>query len=168
MDKKKEIKKVLQMMQDKEVTLDDVIAYCSAKEEPQFDLLCEVNGTLRRLPFIKGKALNPIGIFPLRENIYLELDEKPLGSRPACLDKILPPLEFWEKVFKIRKQVNACLAKLHAPLLEGVYFGEDTTAKAEDDILNWVAKMVDCPETITTYCSWSTHAKTRYCGYFKE
>ena len=127
------------------------------------DLLCVWGKKRVRLPFVVGRFMSPIGIFPCKgDDRYLELEETGETLRNVAEENRLPPESFCEKVFAVQDEVNRCLALLHAPLLQGEYF-----AKGEylQDV-NWIVVLGDDnAETLPSdYYEDSETAKVRYFG----
>lgn len=163
MDKTKEIQKILEIMNSKGINIDDLTAYCLEQEllKQQFDLLCEIDGVKKRLPFAKGKNLNPIGIFPFKDNVYLELAEQPNSKRCHVVEDKVPMLGLWEDIFKIKDILNDKLAELKAPQLKECYF-----ARKEDSDANWIVGFLRYPHLAMDYYNNDVMAKIRYCGIF--
>ena len=126
--------------------------------QKKFDLLCLIHGVPQRLPFDKGRQMNPIGIFPFSGLWYLELtQEENMLRKDADTDR-LPERDIWLEVHKLQDDLNAQLKVLKQPLLKGSYF-------ARGGNLNWIVKFDDrrgsMPEN---YYDPETPATIRYCG----
>lgn len=124
----------------------------------KFDLLCLINGVPQRVPFDKGRELNPIGIFPFVGNWYLELAQEEGKLRHQVDEKRLPDRDIWLEVYKVQDSLNAQLLAMGQPQLEGKYF-------ARGGRINWVVTFdgdhVAMPEDSA---SATTVAVARYCG----
>ena len=124
----------------------------------KFDLLCLIHGVPHRLPFDKGRNMNPIAVFPFAGNWYLELAQDEGILRHHAGESRLPDRDIWLEVYKLQDQLNAQLRIMDKPLLDGVYF-------ARGGKLNWVVKFdgnrIAMPEDSV---SSTTVAIARYCG----
>ncbi len=130
MTKNDAVKQILGIMAacDEVVTVADIDKAIKAqqrpKEEERFDLLCDVNGTLTRVPFEKGKDLEPIGIFPFNSsNLYLLLDETGMVAFPPVEEKKnLPDDTLCNLLMDNRPGLNEKLRELGKPILSGEYW----------------------------------------------
>ncbi len=124
----------------------------------KFDLLCLINGVPQRVPFDKGRNLNPIAIFPFNGNWYLELAQEQEVLRHQVDEVRLPDRDIWIEVYKLQDALNAQLLAMKRPPLEGLYF-------ARGGGLNWAVifdgNRVAMPEDSI---SATTVANVRYCG----
>lgn len=147
MTKNEAIKQILGIMAANEITVSDVENAVKAQQRPKveetYDLLCDVNGTLTRVPFEKGKDMEPIGIFPRKSlKLYLLLDETgmvpfpPVEEKKKLLDEELCTL-----LMDNRPGLNEKLRELGKPILSGEYWlnGHEHS----DHIGYWMATIRD-------------------------
>jgi len=167
MDKKEVLQQILAMMEQSGVTTADITAAIKAKSQPKieetFDLLCEVNNELKRLPFETGRDLNPKAIFP-RKNLkfYLSLEETGMIPFPELKDKErLLDEDLCTLVLEVRSELNEKLRELGKPLLSGEYWlnGHELSG-----IGYWMAIIREDRMRIDYYDA-SRKAKVRYIGH---
>ena len=152
---------ILRQMAAAEISFQDLRDEMSQNPElllKKFDLLCLVNGVPTRVPFEKGRDLNPIAIFPFVGNWYLELAQETEKLRHQVEEKRLPDRDIWLEVYKLQDALNAQLLAMGQPPLEGLYF-------ARGGHLNWAVTFdgnrVAMPEDSL---SATAVANVRYCG----
>ncbi|MBR1825862.1 MAG: hypothetical protein IJ770_04675 [Alphaproteobacteria bacterium] len=161
MNKKEKIVQILREMYLNGITVSDL--QLEQRENPdflpkKFDLLCLVHGVPYRLPFDKGREMNPIGIFPFAGNWYLELNQDEDLLRHQANQNRLPDRNIWLEVYKLQDDLNAQLRVMDKPLLKGSYF-------ARGGNLNWIVKFDGGKEAMPeNYYSPETPANIRYCG----
>lgn len=160
-NKKEKVVQILREMQLNGISISD-LAHEMAENpdflQKKFDVLCLIHGVPHRLPFDKGRQMNPIGIFPFAGLWYLELaQEENMLRKDANTDR-LPDRDIWLEVYKLQDDLNAQLKVMGQPLLEGSYF-------ARGGKLNWIVKFdgkrSSMPEN---YYDPETPATIRYCG----
>lgn len=101
----------------------DIEKYLSAR--CAYDLLVNFQGRYLRVHFDKetAKDLPCIGIFPFAESsYYLRLEESCECNRFNLREDGIPSLSFWERVYRIKDELNEKLAIIGVPILEGPYF----------------------------------------------
>lgn len=158
--KKKTIKKIAGLMKSHNISLDDLRKELN---QDHFDLLIEVNGERKRVPYLTGKNLNVVGIFPFKKlNVYLETDETAETYRRGADESRLPTISFWEDLEKIRKQLNKDLADLNKPVIEGCYFA--TTPYGQSDFNYIIAYVKDEEKMRSDWYGDSEKAIIRYLG----
>ena len=167
MDKKEAIQQILGIMQENELTVSEILAAQKAKNNPKveetFDLLCEINGEMKRVPFETGRDLNPKAIFP-RKNLkfWLELDETGMIQFPAEKEKDrLLDEDLCTLVLEVRTELNEKLRELGKPLFSGEYWmnGHELSG-----IGYWMAIIREDRMRIDYYDS-TRKAKVRYIGH---
>ena len=158
-NKKSAIVEILRKMKANNISFADLKTEMVNNPEllqQKFDLLCLINGVPQRLPFEKGKDLNPIAIFPFAGNWYLELAQDEGVLRHHTTESRLPDRDIWLEVYKLQDPLNLQLRAMGQPLLQGAYF-------ARGGHLNWVVTFdgnrVAMPEDC---CSQTTVANVRY------
>ena len=168
MDNKKEaLQEILKLMETSGVTTAEITAALKAKSMPKieetFDLLCEVNGELKRLPFETGRDLDPKAIFP-RKNLkfYLSLEETGMIPFPDEKEKDrLPDEDLCTLILEVRPELNEKLRELGKPLVSGEYWlnGHELSG-----IGYWMGIIREDRIRIDYYDS-SRKAKVRYIGH---
>lgn len=177
MEKKEVIRKILEMIWSNQpatkvvaemnktgVTPAEVMENIQKPQtEETFDLLCEVNGELKRLPFETGRDLNPKGIFP-RKNLkfWLSLDETGMLPFPDPKDKDkLPDEDISILLQEVRHELNDKLSELGKAPLRGDYWlnGHELSG-----IGFWMARFYEGVLKVDYYDS-SHKAKVRYIGH---
>ncbi len=125
-----------------------------------FDLLCEVNGVKKRLPFNEGKNLNPIGIFPFKETgLYLLLNEFGECERTTVAEDKIPTLYQWMQIFNQKEDINCALMQLKKPVLNGNYF-------ARQHNMNWIVLFSNHSPMPADFFEKNAQAKIRYSDVF--
>ena len=99
------------------------------------DLLCEIHGRKERIQYAQGKDLNPIGFFPLEDNVYLLFEHSSVIPRRCVRIERKPVLSmnFWAKIYKHKNRINEFLAQMGKPLLNKKFF-----ASAGIGEYNWI------------------------------
>ena len=125
--KKDELHQECQVLERKEAEQSkdcpDIEKYLSAR--CKYDLLVKFQGRYLRVHFDKEtvKDLLCIGIFPFAESsYYLKLEESCECTRFNLKEDGIPTLSFWERLYRIKDELNEKLAIIGAPILEGCYF----------------------------------------------
>lgn len=165
---------ILKIMQDNKITVED-IQKASLKVK-NFDLLCKIDGSLKRVSFEKGKSLNPIGIFPFAtDNTYIVFDglghvangnTKMHYSQTNKLAKVyIPTVDFFEEIFPIRESLNQALKALNKPEFRGAYFAVSPDYIPE---ANWIVAFFDGCQTLgSDFYESNEEAKVCYAKKFK-
>lgn len=121
----KEVHMILKIMKENDLAVEDINkALRSLKNAETFDLVCNIDGKLTRLPYEEGEKKNPIGICPCKKhNFFLYLDESgegpfpPIEEKDQLLDELICNL-----IMPVRPELNEKLRKLGKPLLSGDYW----------------------------------------------
>ena len=119
--------KVIEAMHENELTPAEVVAALHKPKptvEERFDLLCEIEGQLKRVPFEEGRELNPKGIFPRNKfPVYLCLEETGKIPFPELKDKErLMDENLCILIQEVRHELNDKLCELGASPLRGPYW----------------------------------------------
>ena len=127
--KKEALSKILAIMDEHgDLSVADISAALRARQYPKpeenFDLLIEVAGKKKRVPFEEGKSKNPIGIFPRNGlKFYIELDETGMAEFPNEEAKAaFPDEEMCTLMQDVRNELNEKLRELGKPILSGDYW----------------------------------------------
>ena len=137
----------------------------SLHDNNQFDLLCQVRGEKKRLPYFMGQFKDVIGIFPFKDSpLYLYTHETEITVRLGANEKKIPTLEFWRKIFEIREDLNKTLVNLNFLPLDGRYFARDVGSSYVEDVVFFKKDDNQSTELSHTYHS---RAKIRYFGTFE-
>lgn len=165
--KQEAVQQILGIMQDNNITVADINAMIKAQSRPQinesFDLLCEVNGTRKRLPFDTGKDLNPIAIFP-RQNLkfFLSLEETGMIPFPPVKDKDqLLDEDLCTLLMDVRPELNEKLRELGKPILSGDYW---LNGHEFSGVGYWIANIREDRLRVDYYDARSV-AKVRHIGH---
>ena len=119
--------KVIEAMAESEVTSTEIV---EALNQPQpksgehFDLLCKIDGELKRVAFKDGEDKDPIGIF-IRDELpyFLYLDETGMQSFPDLKDKDrLMDEKLCYLIKPIRHELNEKLSDIGKVPLRGEYW----------------------------------------------
>ena len=164
MEKKEAIKEIFKLMRLYGISITDLLNVKKADFLPRkFDLLCENNGRMQRVPFDEGVSKSPLGLFPFADrNYYLEFAQQTNKVRAEAKEEKLPERDFWVDVFYIRDDINAQLELLEQPLLKGAYF-------ARGGKLNWIVKMTEETEIMPeNFYPDDTPANICYIGNLKH
>ncbi|MEE6206640.1 MAG: hypothetical protein VZR95_01120 [Alphaproteobacteria bacterium] len=165
--KQEAVQQILGIMQDNNITVADITATIKAQSRPQvqenFDLLCEINGIRKRLPFDTGKDLNPIAIFP-RQNLkfFLSLEETGMISYPAANEKEqLADEDLCTLLMEVRPELNEKLRELGKPIVSGDYWlnGHELSG-----VGYWMARIRE-DQLKVDYFDASKKAKVRHIGH---
>ncbi len=159
------LKKITELMKENDISVINIRNFTEAREYHDYDLLCVCDGRKVRLPFNKGKNLNPIGLFPLSDSFsYIELNELPEALREHADVARLPEVSFCEDMCLDIKGINNHLRKLDKPILQGEYFAIGKFLQEH----NWIVKFDEpCTELSSDYYDEEAKkAKIRYCGKF--
>ena len=119
------VPQILKIMNDNEITVEDISqALRALKNAETFDLVCEVEGKLVRIPYEEGKNKNPIGIIPRKKyNFFLFLDETGMSAFPPIEEKDqLPDELICNLLMDVRPELNEKLRELGKPILSGDYW----------------------------------------------
>lgn len=145
---------IVELMKKHGISLSEISeAIKKEQTNASFDLLCKVDGALTRVSFEEGRNKSPIGIFPFQDSLaYVELCESSFMPRFIAKETSLPTIEFFEKLFAIRDELNRRLKQLQCPIIEGDYFAS----------LNMIA--VFDGEKFEKRCAPHESAKIRYYG----
>ncbi len=123
MTKELALQNIRDIMQQCNLSLNDVSNYLGTMAISNFDLLCVIDGKKKRVSFPEGKELNPIGIFPFKsDNSYLEFEQRDITYRQFADERRLPTESFYKKINAIRVELNESLRFLQKPVLYGSYF----------------------------------------------
>ncbi len=133
-----------------------------------FDVLCEVNGEMLRLPFEKRAEGSVIGIFPfMGTGEYIELAEYP-NKRHTDKDvdcARLLDIDFCTRIAKVKNQLNEHLQQLNSPVLDGAYLADSPYMRG----CGWIVGFSAQKDTINSdYYGGKTPAKLRYMGVFEK
>lgn len=163
MNRKRIIIGILREMAQNSITVEDLTREMSQNPEflpRKFDLLCVVDGLPTRVPFDRGRHLNPVAIFPFVGDWYLELEQQTEMPRASADIDRIPDRDIWFEVLKIADDLNAQLKAMNKPQLLGSYF-------ARGGYLNWIVRASEedgkfkCEEN---YYASDVKATIRYCG----
>ena len=129
MKKEEALSKILAIMDEQcELSVADISAALRARQHPKpeesFDLLVEVFGEKKRVPFESGKGMSPIGIFPRNGlKFYIDLDETAMVEFPNEEAKAeFPDEEMCTLMQDVRNELNDKLRELGKPILSGDYW----------------------------------------------
>ena len=166
MSKKQEsILQILKIMQENEITLADIKKTITKKTKSakkvspkvkNFDLLCNINGSYKRLPFETGKDLNPIGIFPFADQkdyiVFNGLGHFANGNTKMHYSQThriaqaqIPSVDFFEEIFKIRQDLNEALTALNKPEFKGPYLAVSPDYIPE---ANWIVAFFEGTDSL--------------------
>lgn len=172
--KQNKILQILKIMQENKITIEDIQkASLTVKD---FDLLCKIDGSLKRVSFEKGKTLNPVGLFPFAtDNTYIVFDglghlangnTKMHYSQRNKLNKVyIPDVDFFEELFKIREKLNEALKALNKPEFRGAYLAVSPNYIPE---ANWIVGFYDnCQCLSNDFYESKEEAKVCYAKKFK-
>lgn len=174
--KEKALQEIVQIMQEHNLTLDEVTAFARINLPPQnpmdilskasFDVLIDSDGIQKRVPF-KGRTGETIlGLFPFKDdNHYLGFWEDEF-SRQFANEKRLPTIDFCERILPLLPKINEAFGFLGKPILKGCYYARANHA----DGLNWIVGFDDNNLTSLPYDYYDTWviAKARYVEEFHE
>lgn len=165
MKKEKALNEIVKIMQNNNLTLDEVADFlCKQKGVlSEFDLLCLVNNNYARLPFAEGIGKNPQGLYPIKnDNRYLELTETEMTLRKFANERFVLPEEFCEQIYPLRAEINTALKLLSKPLLQGCYFAKGKEMPEQ----NWIVGFDDnsTGRLASDYYDADEMAKIRYFG----
>lgn len=167
MNKQRALLQILGIMQESDLTVTDIENAQKAQNQPKaeetFDLLCEINGSLKRVPYETGKELAPKAIFP-RKNLkfYLSLEETGMVPYPKEDEKDkLADEDLCTLLMEIRPELNEKLRELGKPLLSGDYWlnGHELSG-----IGYWMARIREDQLKVDYYDSLH-RAKIRHIGH---
>ena len=132
-----------------------------------FDVLCEVDGKMVRLPFEKRNG-NLIGIFPfVGTGEYIELAEYPNKTHidvDVDCTRLLDE-HFCAQIARIKDRLNDRLKQLNSPILEGKYLADNTYMRGA----GWIVGFAAGKDGISSYYyGGNTPAKLRYMGVFEN
>ena len=172
MEAKKEIilEQIYQMMRGSGLTVNDVKNFYLQHQEDladEFDLLCLLDGQLKRLPFSLRHLGKPIGIFPFpTDPEYIELDEaehKKHTDTDVEKDRLLDE-QFCGRVYKIKDKLNEYMEALGKPLLKGIYLADNSYMQG----CGWLVGFDDneSHNLSSDYYGGNQPAKLRYMGRF--
>jgi len=119
------VHQILKVMKENELSVDDINQALRAhKNAETFDLVCDVNGKLTRVPYEEGKNQNPIGIIPRKKyNFFLYLNETGMSAFPPIEEKDqLPDEILCDLMMTVRPELNEKLRELGKPILSGDYW----------------------------------------------
>lgn len=126
--KNEAIQQILEIMEQNDVSIANIQQAQRAKNQPKidetFDLLCEINGVLKRVPYETGKDLDPKAIFP-RKNLkfYLSFEETGMVPYPPLSEKDkLADEDLCTLLMEVRPELNERLRELGKPILSGDYW----------------------------------------------
>ena len=131
----------------------------------EFDLICLIDGKKVRVPCSSRRLGKPLAVFPFKnEPEYIELVEH-WGVTHANADpKHLPSVQFCERLYQIKDQLNACLKTLNQPIIEGTYLADNSHMKG----CGWIVGFDDneTHRLSHDYYGGNVPAKLRYTGRF--
>lgn len=170
-NKQHRVLQVLKIMQEKGITVEDLQI---ATKFETFDLLCKINGSLKRVSFEKGKSLNPIGIFPFKnDKTYIVFDglghiangntKMYYSQRHKLLNVSIPTVDFFEEIFKIKDKLNDALSTLNKPIFKGAYLAVSPEYIPE---ANWIVGFFD-NEASLSYDFYENKEEAKVC-YIKK
>ena len=162
--KQKIINQIIQLMENMGITTEDIIIATNERAcRKAMDLLCEVDGVKKRLPFEEGKSKKIVGIFPFANDIFLYVEERETVRTDVDETKI-PSRDIFDELHKVRAELNEALSSLGLPIVDGFYF-------AEPIIITWQPSWVVGWNKVGDFCSdyydFDVPAKVRYCDIFE-
>ena len=133
-----------------------------------FDLLCEVNGQMVRLPFSKRNLGKPLGIFPSKHSsLYFELNEvenKKHTDKDVDESRLPDEKYFCEGVAAVKDRMNLYLQELGYPILDGIYLADSPYMRG----CGWLVGFFKGDKRLSSdYCGGNQPAKLRYMGNFE-
>ena len=119
-----EVHQIMSIMQENEISVDDITRALRPGTSETFDLVCLVDGKPTRVPFEEGKDKNPIGICPKKKlKSYLSLEETGMVSYPDLSEKDkLADEDLCILFMEVRPELNERLRELGKPILSGDYW----------------------------------------------
>ncbi len=168
--KEEALRQILGIMDEQgELSVADIAAALRARQYPKveetFDLLVEVFGERKRVPFESGKDMSPLAIFP-RKNLkfYIELDESGMVPFPDEKAKAeFPDEEIAVLIQEVRDELNEKLRELGKPILSGDYWMNGHELSGH--IGYWMARFRDGKLKVDYYDA-TRKAKIRRFGRF--
>lgn len=163
--KQKIINQIIQLMENMGITTEDIIIATNerASRKPM-DLLCEVDGVKKRLPFEEGKSKKIVGIFPFANDIFLHVEEREETVRTDVDETKIPTCDIFDELHKIRVELNEALSSLGLPIVDGFYFAEPIITMHQPSwIVGWNKEGKFCSD----YYDTNVQAKVRYCDIFE-
>ena len=158
--KKEKIKQILQIMEEHNISINEIVQQRDAWEKAKFDLLCCIQGEYKRIRYDIGKHLNPIGIFPTLSNAYLLIGERDYRHRSCANESRLIPKHFWAEIFTVINSLNKALEELEDQKLDGDYFVKQDGCSGN--------LIVNLPTESFIDGFSGIEAKTRYWGLFNH
>lgn len=129
MEKKKVLPFILMLMDEVGATVDDIreaqiLARRSKYADERFDLLVEVEGERRRVPFEEGKTMKPIGLFPRNSSrFFILFGVSQPAPYPDELRSQMADKHVAEKVIApVLPELNAKLKEVGIAPLSGRYW----------------------------------------------
>ena len=120
--KRQIINQIIQLMENMGITTEDIIIATNERAcRKAMDLLCEVDGVKKRLPFEEGKSKKIVGIFPFANDIFLYVEERETVRTDVDETKI-PSRDIFDELHKVRAELNEALSSLGLPIVDGFYF----------------------------------------------
>lgn len=162
--KQKVIREITKLMHQHEISINDLEIIMNTTTK--FDLLCEVNGNLVRLPFDKGVNEKIIGIFHSKHsNMFLYVNETSESLRVEANEFKIPTIRYWEDIFKIKEELNNTLINLGFDEIDGRYFARSMHLTQA----NWIVRFSKNLDRLTSdYYENRETAKIRYFGLFQK
>lgn len=135
------------------------------RNKAPFDLLCEIGGVYRRVPFDIGKRYEVLGLFPTLSDEYILVEQGDCRTRMVNEYRIAP-LGLFEKINKNLKEINEILMCLNKKKIEGFYFINkyDKCIKSGNPVVNIYEKpeVFNISSANADFC-----AKVLYYGLFE-
>ena len=155
-NKQRSILRVLRIMQEEGITMNELQQMSHNFES--FDLLCEIDGRLKRVSFEEGKSLHPIGIFPFKDdNTYIVFDGlghianqntmMDYAKKRKLSDVNIPTVSYFEAIFKIKDKLNKALKSLYKPIFKGTYLALSPDYIPE---ANWIVSFFDNAKNLSS------------------
>lgn len=166
MEKKQVIAQILGIMRENEISFEELkqarLDALRPKCTENFDLAVIVDGVAKRVPFLEGKAMDAIGIFPLGGSpTYVEFAVTEPKDYPVELKKRLPGVNTFNLWANIMPELNQKLKELGQPIFDGTYWLD---GHEHSGIGYWIGKVVK-GKADTTYMDERHKAKVRLIGY---
>lgn len=174
--KEKALQEIVQIMQEHNLTLDDIAAFVGADIPEQSlstmlskvscDVLIDSDGIQKRVPFEERTGKTILGLFPFKDdNHYLTLWEDE-SFRKFVDEERLPTIDFCERILPLLPKINRALDILGKPRLQGEYYARTNRS----DGLNWIVAFDENNLTSLSddYYDSPEMAKVRYVEEFHE
>lgn len=173
--KEKALQEIVQIMQEHNLTLDDIAAFVGADIPEQSlstmlskvscDVLIDSDGIQKRVPFEERTGKTILGLFPFKDdNHYLTLWEDE-SFRKFVDEERLPTIDFCKRLLPVLPIINDAFALLgKPPLMKGGYYAH----ASEDDNRNYIVSFECISQLHCERHDMSALAKARYVKEFHE